>query len=472
MKRLAFILLCVLILLSQTTAYAMEFDTVYDEHLAKSIPIPLCYIHESSVHYLGDEFGPLNNPQDVFVDGEQNIYIADTGNNRIVKLDPDGGFIGIITVPEDKTPLNQPQGVFVTAAGDIYIADTDNHRVVILDKDGNYVKQYEKPESKMLGDDFVFAPRKVSVTSTGNLYVLKQQWLMSISKEGEFRGFVGVTKVSVSFFDILRRIFMNEEQRKLEVNAEPPSCLSFDLTAEDEVYVTTMDTTGGQLKKLNLLGNDIYPRKSVFGEYLLDENNIMVPEIFVDVASDKTGNVFLLDQKFARVCVYDQQGNNLAIIDGSGYGDGELMIPSALTTDAFGRLIIADQKSNKVHIYKPTKFMSDIFMAADAYNRGQYTQAVALWEVVAKTDGNYVLANRAIAKSYYKNADYERAMDYYRLADDKAGYSEAYSKHRHLIYKNNFFLIMGMVALASGAIIFGLFKYKKYSIVLLDNFNR
>jgi len=83
----------------------------------------------------------LNNPYDVFVDGPGNLYIADTGNNRIRKVNT----AGIISTVAGGGPgcaepclatlqaLDGPRGVAVDASGNILIADTENHRIRRVD---------------------------------------------------------------------------------------------------------------------------------------------------------------------------------------------------------------------------------------------------------------------------------------------------------------------------------------------------
>jgi outer membrane protein assembly factor BamB len=83
----------------------------------------------------------LSGPRDVFVDKDGNIYIADTGNDRIRKVDAGGTITtvaggGSCTPPDvgDGGPatsacLSSPSGVAVDEAGNIYIADTDNNRI-------------------------------------------------------------------------------------------------------------------------------------------------------------------------------------------------------------------------------------------------------------------------------------------------------------------------------------------------------
>lgn len=98
----------------------------------------------------GGDDGPsteamLLRPSDVAVDALGNVYIADTGNHRIRRVSN-----GIITTvagnsrvgfggdggPADLATLNNPEGVAVDMYGSVYIADTRNHMVRRVDLDG------------------------------------------------------------------------------------------------------------------------------------------------------------------------------------------------------------------------------------------------------------------------------------------------------------------------------------------------
>jgi len=81
----------------------------------------------------------MNLPQGVAVDGGGNVYISDTGNNRIRKVAPDGkittvagngleGFAGD-GGPATQAELSQPLQIAVDAAGNLYFADSGNLRV-------------------------------------------------------------------------------------------------------------------------------------------------------------------------------------------------------------------------------------------------------------------------------------------------------------------------------------------------------
>ncbi len=87
----------------------------------------------------------LSAPRGVAVDGAGNVYIADTGNNVVVKV-TSSGMLSVIAGGGSKLPnnvypatlaraaqLSAPQGVAVDADGNVYIADTGNNLVEVLD---------------------------------------------------------------------------------------------------------------------------------------------------------------------------------------------------------------------------------------------------------------------------------------------------------------------------------------------------
>ena len=78
----------------------------------------------------------LSGPKGIALDGYANVYIADTDNNRIVKAHQFGAAAtsNIVYVPSTTTfggtKLSGPTGVALDASGDLFIADTGNNRIV------------------------------------------------------------------------------------------------------------------------------------------------------------------------------------------------------------------------------------------------------------------------------------------------------------------------------------------------------
>lgn len=93
----------------------------------------------------------LNAPESMFVQGND-LYIADTNNNRIIQLtrrEDTGKFEFVRIISEIKgaavNTFNKPADVAVDADKNIYIADRDNQRVVKVDKDLNFLQEFVKP---------------------------------------------------------------------------------------------------------------------------------------------------------------------------------------------------------------------------------------------------------------------------------------------------------------------------------------
>ena len=103
--------------------------------------------------FSGDE-GPataaqLNDPADLTIDANGNIYFADVSNNRIRKIDSLGVMhtiagTGVAGYSGDSGPapaaqLNAPTGLCIDGAGNVLVADALNNRIRKIDRAGNIV---------------------------------------------------------------------------------------------------------------------------------------------------------------------------------------------------------------------------------------------------------------------------------------------------------------------------------------------
>ncbi len=163
----------------------------------------------------------IDDPRDLFVDSNNNIYIADAANNRIVVLDRYfklkfyiADFVNGQGVPD---ALKNPSGVFVTEDY-IYVADTDNNRIVMYNLDGTFYKIIEEPDSDVFPEGSIYKPVAIAVDAYGRIYVISSTTYMgviAINEEAEFQGFIGAQKVTIDALTILWRRFQTDEQRKL-----------------------------------------------------------------------------------------------------------------------------------------------------------------------------------------------------------------------------------------------------------------
>lgn len=94
----------------------------------------------------GQASGPgtlLYGPRDIACDAQGNIFVADTGNKRVVKYDPQGNMLGAVGgVGDGDGQLQEPVGIAVARDGSLYVADTWNQRIQVFDALMRYVRQW------------------------------------------------------------------------------------------------------------------------------------------------------------------------------------------------------------------------------------------------------------------------------------------------------------------------------------------
>ena len=195
---------------------------------------------------------PLNNVNDMIVDDNKNVYIADTGNNRIVVLDPFFKQKIIISSFDNKgipDSLNAPKGVFPTSER-IYVCDTGNARIVVFDLDGNFLFVIPAPESNLFSSTDLYTPVALAVAATQNgdkLFIVSDtttQGIIVMKETGEFESFIGAQKVNIDFWTWIWRKLQTDEQRKLSQSYIPVEYNNITYTpGSDEgsgyLYVTT-----------------------------------------------------------------------------------------------------------------------------------------------------------------------------------------------------------------------------------------
>ena len=92
--------------------------------------------------------GELLNPMAVSVDPKGNVYVADTGNNRIQKLDAFGKVIKFIGgFGWESEQFQRPLDICADNGLDVFVADYENRRIERYDKDLNWITSFYSDES-------------------------------------------------------------------------------------------------------------------------------------------------------------------------------------------------------------------------------------------------------------------------------------------------------------------------------------
>ena len=106
----------------------------------------------------------ISRPSGLVSDGRGSLYIADSENNRVVRVNTTTGLV-IANITTVDPALHWPCGVALDAANSLYIADTWNHRVVKLDSSGVQQAVYTAHSPSLR------FPAGVAVDGEGSVYV-------------------------------------------------------------------------------------------------------------------------------------------------------------------------------------------------------------------------------------------------------------------------------------------------------------
>ena len=105
----------------------------------------------------------LNLPQGLALDAAGDVFVADTGNNRVVEV-PAGGAVPTLL----GAGLNQPSSVAVDGAGNLYISDTGNSRVVMVPDEKGALNSADMSTVSISG---LVSPSGLAIDGSGDLYV-------------------------------------------------------------------------------------------------------------------------------------------------------------------------------------------------------------------------------------------------------------------------------------------------------------
>ena len=488
MKLKAILSLCLalVVLLSTEGIVAMADELPYDTynydyreyiHYTPAAYIPEKTIRGLDLSYNGEPIGAFKTPQDMCLAPNGNIYIADTGNNRIVVLDNAmKNVLHIITTfknGEKDDSFKSPYGVAVSEKGWIYIADQKNKRVVVLDENDTLMQIIENPQSESLADNYVFNPMKVVVDYADRVYVIAQnmfEGIMVFESDGNFSNFFGTIEVSISLWEKFWRRIATKEERSNQRLYIPTEFTGIDIDPEGFVYASNIDANGIQgVRRLNPRGEDVIKKgqnQNVGGDLInAGSGDYAGASQFTDVVYRDNGLYSCLDRKRGRIFTYDHEGNLLYIFGGLGTQEGTFTLPVAVE-DIGGRITVLDATKGEILCFVETEYGRLINEAVGLRYDGDEADAVALWERVLELDENNELANTGIGKAYLTAGDYEKAMYYLELGMAREYYSIAYKRYRNEILSQNIgYVLTGVLVLLAGVLVVKVMKKRKKGAV-------
>ncbi len=270
------------------------------------------------IRYLGEISGKLgdsylSSPVAISYDQQNDLYVVDQGNSRIVKLGPEyqflkenGGFgLGI-------SGLSRPTDIVSDGGINFYVLDQGNNRIVRSDRDlvfADEVRFNSNPDLQALGKIAA-----IGYARTGRMYLVDPDNL---------------------------KVIVLDKDYKIEQELLPPGgfshCSAIYVTDEGDVYVYDrndetlykFDTFGNAAGKIQLQGIE------TLGGFVVHGKEI--------IATDKATSEVLL---------FDLNGTRLASLGSAGSGPMNLSAPSGIARRNDGKLFVCDTGNNRVMIYE------------------------------------------------------------------------------------------------------------------------
>jgi DNA-binding beta-propeller fold protein YncE len=370
-------------------------------------PLSPGYVFRGEVIMGDKESGTFKNPEDLFIGKDGYIFVADTGNNRILKFDPKGQFVYSLTGDRDgREKLNRPSGLFVNEDGEIYVADTENHRVLRLKPDGALIKSYDKPD--FVQEAYFYRPGKVVVDKRDYLYVVNSSHagddLFAFNEGGRFLGY-----------------FVKNGRRPTDIYT--PANITLD--GEGFIYLSQIGSEfSRQVKKFDYQGG-----------YVMSFYGSGDRVFFNDLAVDSLGNLFAADTQSRKVYKFDRRGRLIFTFGGSGNRGGLFGSPSALGIGPEGKLYILDSENNNIQVFHPTQFSMLVDLANDALINEDYERAIELWIEVIKLNNFFDAARVGLGEAYLGQGRLLAAMAEFAFVKDTYRLSGTLRK-----YRNDYFL--------------------------------
>jgi sugar lactone lactonase YvrE len=315
----------------------------------------------------------LAKPRGVTFDRQGNLYIADTENNVVRKVDANGIITTVAgtgegkyfgdNIPAVRAQLNSPFAVAVDKDGNLYIADAENGRIRKVDRKGIITTVAGNGINGDTGDGgpatnaSLYAPYDIAVDEDGNLYIA--DFNNNRIRKVDAHGIITTVAGDGQFGD------SGDNGPAIGAELDHPCSVALDghgnIYIADDNYVIhkvapsgIITTVAGNRKKRYSGDNMLAKRASLIGQ--------------AGIAVDADGNLFIADSGNHRIRKVSARTGIITTVAGNGKrgysGDNfpainaEINEPIGIAIDVDGNLYVADSKNNRVRKIAHTIDMS------------------------------------------------------------------------------------------------------------------
>ena len=407
----------------------------------------------------------LKNPASLFAK-DNLLYVVDTDNNRIIELEYTekktlqfNRLIDHVYLKDgSESQFSSPKDVFVSEDGSMFIADTNNGRVLRVDKDLKEIYTLIEPDDPTYEKGKAFLPEKVVADSKGRAYVAAKninKGFLKYEYDGKFQGFFGANEVVYNITDLIWKKLATQAQKEKMVLFVPVEYSNCYIDNEGFIYAVTktfeewdlLSDKAKPIRRLNAQGKDILVKNwdpPIGDLQWSNAAGISDPSKFSDITVLDDEVYLAVDESRGRIFAYDNQGRLLFAFGNRGNIDGYFRKPAAI--EHIGKdLFLLDSLNASITVFTPTNYGSLIYKATEQFACGEYDESAETWSKVLEYNGNYDLAYIGLSKACLRQKKYKEAMDYAKVKRDRRNYSKAFKYYRKEWIERNIGWIMGVI---------------------------
>lgn len=257
------------------------------------------------------------------IDSNNNIYVCDSGNNRIEKFDINGNFLMKWGVAgSSSSQFNSPQGV-ASFAGSIFVVDSGNNRVQAFDGVGNHLADWGSGGS---GVSQLNSPQGIAINQNGDFYVTD----------------TGNNRVEKFFAGGSTPITWGGPGSGIGLFQSPTG-----IAVDSAGNVFVSDTLNNRTQKFNSAGG----YQNQWGVFGTSSGQFRSP---LGLTFDGAGNLFVADSANSRIQEFDSSITFVTQWGGQGNNLGQFQIPAGIIVSGTPTFYyIADTGSNFIKKFGP-----------------------------------------------------------------------------------------------------------------------
>jgi Leucine-rich repeat (LRR) protein/sugar lactone lactonase YvrE len=313
----------------------------------------------------------LDAPKSISFDASGNAYIADSLNHRILKRDTQGNLSVVAGTgkrgktgddgPAIEAKLNNPQGIAVDEEGNLYIADTNNHRIRKVDSNGIITTIAGIGKGGYAGDNGLATaaklkkPTAIVFDNNGHLYITDSGNHRIRKVSGQRTRKPSANSLITTVAGDGRSGYRGDNGPATGARLNNPTGLAVD--NQNNLYIA--DTDNHRIRKVDLTGTITTVAGNGIKGYSGDGDPATAAQINAPTGLevDSTGNLYIADRNNHRIRKVDNEGI-ITTFTGTGKRgtatDGilaevaQINQPSDVALDQYGNLYIADKGNDTI----------------------------------------------------------------------------------------------------------------------------